>query len=44
MSALLKYKPDDDDERETYSAPDGSANHATKVVTSMTDLGALIEI
>lgn len=29
VSALFKYEPDEDDERQTYSTPDGPANHAT---------------
>lgn len=44
MSALFKYEPDEDDERKTYSTPDGAANHATQVVTRVANLWALVDI
>lgn len=44
MSALFKYEPDEDDERKTYSTPDGAANHAAQVVTRVADFWALVDI
>lgn len=44
VSVLFKHKPDEDDERKTYSTPDGSADHATQVMTCIAYLWALIDI
>lgn len=44
VSALFKYEPDEDDERKTYSTPDGAADHATQVVTRVADFWALIDV